>query len=250
MTITSGLGENFMVDGYDLSGAVGEATRISGSQATLDVPVIAKKGMQRLPGLRDGGIDWKSWFDDTVVHPPLKSLTDADKVATWFFGVALGARTASMTGKHIAYDPTRGQDGSLSLAASVVANKYGLEWGRNLTGDGTDAIASQSSAGALTGVNDVAATTNFGLQVYVHLLSFTGTSITVKVQASDDNGSGDAYTDVTGAATAALTAIGAVRVETGPTAAAEKWLRVLTTGTFSAATFAVAVKRNRSARWY
>lgn len=250
MTIASGLAQQFFVDGHNLSGTTGGARRISGSQATLDTPVVAERGMRRLPGLRDGGIDFDSWFDDSVVHPALSTLPTADRIATWMFGVALGGGAAMLIGKQIGYDPTRGQDGSLALATSVVANKYGLEWGHNLTADGTDGVASQSSAGSLTGFNDVAAATDFGLQAYFHLLSFTGTSITLTIQDSDDDAASDPYATVTGATSGALTAPGGVRAETSATENVKEWLRVTSTGTFSAATFAVAVRRNTRARWY
>lgn len=250
MTIDSGLGEEFAVDGHDLSGAVGGARRISSSMSPLVTNVINKKGVQRVAGLRDGGIDFDSWFDDTVVHPVLSTLPTTDRVATWFFGTVLGDQTASIIGQQIGYDPTRGQDGSLSLATSVLANGFALEYGHNLTGDGTTVVESQSSAGALTGFTDVSAATDFGLQVYFHLFSFTGTSITLTIQDSDDDAAGDPYATVTGATSGALTTPQGLRVQTSATENVKEWLRVISTGTFSEATFAVAVVRNTTARWY
>lgn len=86
----------------------------------------------------------------------------------------------------------------------------------------------------------------YGLQMYVHLFGFTGTSITVKLQESGDNGSADAWTDVAGATTAALTAIGAVRIATSAALTVKRYLRVVSVGTFSSAVFAVNVVRNLS----
>lgn len=252
MTIASGLAEQFFVDGRDISGATAGARRISSSCTTLNVPAISDSGMRRIPALREGGMDVDSWFDDSVIHPAWSTLPTTDRVATWCFGTALGGPTASCIGKQIGYDPTRGQDGSLSLATSVLANGYSLEYGRSLSGGGIFGnIAVQSSAGSLTGYNDeAAAATNFGLQFYVHLLSFTGTSITIAVHDSNDNGSTDPYAIVPGATSGALTSAQAVRVETSATENVKEHLRITTTGTFSSATFVAAYVRNMTARWY
>jgi hypothetical protein len=252
MAIASGLAEQFFVDANDLSAATAGARRLSSSMSPLQTPVISERGMRRIPGLRDGAMDVDSWFDDSVIHPVLSTLPTVDRVATWCLTTALGGPTASIVGKQIGYDPTRGQDGSLALATSVLGNGSALEWGRSLTGGGAFGnLAVQGSAGSLTGYNDEAiAATNFGLQLYVHLLSFTGTSITIAVHDSNDNGAGDAYAIVPGATTAALTTPGAVRVTTSATENVKEWLRITTTGTFSAATFVAAYVRNATARWF
>jgi hypothetical protein len=86
----------------------------------------------------------------------------------------------------------------------------------------------------------------FGLQAYLHVFAVVGTSVTVKLQESSDN-SGDAYADVTGGGFTAVTAVagtGSQRIQTSRTQTIERYLRVVTTGTFSSATFAVAVVRN------
>jgi hypothetical protein len=219
--------------------------------ATLDKTAINQRGMARLPGLNDGGLDFQSWFDPAAgfSQDALETLPTTDRVASWLFGVTLGDPTANLVAKQIGYDPTRAQDGSLSLTTSLLANQHGLDFGRNLTADGTDGIASQSSAGSLTGYNDsAAASTNFGLTMFVHLLSFTGTSITVTLQDSDYDGT-DPYATVTGATTGALTTPQALRVRTSATENVKEWLRVTTTGTFSAATFVVSYVRYFSLRW-
>lgn len=252
MTIASGLAEQFFVDAKDLSAATAGARRISSSMSPLLTPTIVDSGQRRIAGLRDGGMDVDSWFDDTVIHPTWSTLPTTDRVATWCFTTALGSPTASCIGKQIGYDPTRAQDGSLALATSVLGNAYGLEYGRSLSGGGAFGnVAAQGSAGSLTGYNDdAAAATNFGLQLYVHLLSFTGTSITIAVHDSNDNAAGDPYAIVTGATTGALTTAQAVRVETSATENVKEWLRITTTGTFSAATFVASYVRNVTARWY
>lgn len=252
MTIASGLAEQFFVDSNDVSGATAGARRLSSSLSPLVTNVISESGVRRIPGLRDGGMDVDSWFDDSVIHPVYSTLPTTDRVATWCLNTALGGPTASIIGKQIGYDPTRGQDGSLALATSVLGNGFALEWGRSLTGgQAFGNLAVQGSAGSLTGYNDEAtAATNFGLQLYVHLLAFTGTSITIAVHDSNDNGSGDAYAIVPGATTGALTTAQALRVTTSATENVKEWVRITTTGTFSAATFVAAYVRNATTRWF
>jgi hypothetical protein len=79
----------------------------------------------------------------------------------------------------------------------------------------------------------------------VQLVAFTGTSVTVKLQSSSDDGAGDAFSDVSGATTGALTTVGASRVAV--TGSLERYLRVVTTGTFTVANFVVSVTRNATA---
>ncbi|MGH3587159.1 MAG: hypothetical protein ACRDQ0_12630, partial [Pseudonocardia sp.] len=86
----------------------------------------------------------------------------------------------------------------------------------------------------------------FGLQAWLHVFSFTGTSCTVKIQESSDDAAGDAFADVTGGAFAAASAVGAQRIATGAINV-ERYLRIVTTGTFSECTFAVTACRNETA---
>jgi hypothetical protein len=68
----------------------------------------------------------------------------------------------------------------------------------------------------------------------------------VKLQESSDN-AGDTYADVVGGSFGAQSAIGASRIQTSPTLAVERYLKVVTTGTFSSCQFLVAVTRNDTA---
>lgn len=87
--------------------------------------------------------------------------------------------------------------------------------------------------------------TAFGAQAYLQVTSFTGISVTATVQDSAD---GTTYTPVTGLAFTAVTAApNWQRLATAGNATVRRYLRVATTGTFSSATFAVAINRNLSA---
>jgi hypothetical protein len=56
---TSGLGDNFYLAGYDLSGDINNVA-LSGGPATLDVTGIDKSGHERIGGLRTGSMSWKA----------------------------------------------------------------------------------------------------------------------------------------------------------------------------------------------
>lgn len=90
--------------------------------------------------------------------------------------------------------------------------------------------------------------TSFGLQAYLQVTGFTGSSATIKLQESADNGVNDAWADVTGGAFSAVsTSPVTERIATSSTQNVERYLRVITTGTFSSLSFVVGVVRNLTA---
>ncbi len=72
--------------------------------------------------------------------------------------------------------------------------------------------------------------TQYGLQAYLQVLSFTGTDATIKLQSSADNGSTDAYADVTGGGFTQVTSgPTSERIATSSALEIERYLRVVTT---------------------
>ncbi len=236
MAVQWGGGDQLFLDGYDLSGSANAISRIGGGPAALDIPGIINQAMRRTGGRRDGSLDFTTWFDTATgeEHDALKGLPTTDRVASYFHGSTLGDICASLVNKQANYDGDRGDDGSLSFKAENPANAYGLEWGFQLTaGKRTDTAAANG-----TGV-DFAASTDFGARFFLHVFSFTGTSVTVKIQESSDNGGADSWADVTGGGFTAATGRTAQRIATSATQTVERYLRCVTTGTFSSAVFAV-----------
>lgn len=241
MSKQSGLGDHLFVDGYDLSGDVGALSKIGGGPNPLEVTGIDKSAPERLGGLRTGGIDFTSWYNDAAgqAHPVLSLIPTTDVQVSYFRGFGIGNAAASQISKQIGYDGQRGADGSLSMATSAQSNGYGLEWGKQLTaGKRTDTTATNGAS------LDTTASASFGGQFYVHLFTFAGTSVTIKIQDSADDVS---FADVSGATFGALTAIGAARVAIVNTATIRRYVRVITTGTFSSAIFAVNMVKNEHA---
>lgn len=242
MAKQSGLGDNLYVAGYDLSGDIGSLGRIGGGPAALEVTGIDKSGFERIGGLRDGAIEFTAWFNPTTdrAHDRFSTLPTTDQIVTYARGTALGGQAAAMVAKQVNYDGNRGDDGAFTLEVQALANGYGLEWGRQLTaGKRTDSSATNGSS-----VDFGSGSTAFGLQAWLHVFAFTGTSVTVKLQESSDDGSGDAFADVTGGGFTAATGVTSQRIETARGQTVERYLRVVTTGTFSDAVFAVMVARN------
>lgn len=235
---SSGLGDYLLIDGYDFSGDIGSIGRIAGGPAASDITGIAASAMERIGLIRDGGIDFTSWFNPSTdrQHDVLSALPTVSRQETYCRGLGLGSQAASCVLKQLNYDPTRGQDGALSIAISGQSDGYGVEWGVQLTpGKRTDTTATNGAS------IDGAASSAFGAQAYLHLIAFTGTDITVTLEDSADNAT---FAAVTGGAFTAMTGIGAQRFQTGRTATIRRYTRIATTGTFTSATFLVNFIRN------
>ncbi|UVS81846.1 hypothetical protein [Actinokineospora sp. UTMC 2448] len=238
----AGLGDNLYVGAYDLSGDTGSASG-GGGPAPMPVTGIDKSAHERIGGVKDGRLEWQAWFNATAgrAHPVLSTLPRTDVIATYAFGTTLGAQAASMVAKQVNYDPTRAQDGTLTLGVSCQSNGYGLDMGRLLTaGQRTDTAATNGSS------VDHAASSAHGLQAFLHVFAFTGTDATVKIQESSDDGATDAWADVTGGSFTQVTGATSERIQTARGLTVERYLRVVTTTSagFTELVFAVAVAKN------
>lgn len=241
MSKSTGLGDNAYVGGYDLSGDITALSKIQGSVATLDVTGINKSAHERIFGKRDGGIDFTSAFNTAAgqEHLALSTLPRTDTQVMYLRGTAIGNAAACVVAKQIDYNPTRGNDGALSVAVSTQANAFGLEWGTQLTaGLRTDTAATAGTA------FDFTAATSFGFQAYLQVTAFTGTDVTVKLQDSADNAT---FADLASGAFAQTTAAHTFqRIAVGGTATVRRYVKAttVTTGGFTSVTFAVVLVKN------
>lgn len=239
MAKSTGLGQNLYIGGVDLSGDIGSVDTASGSVATIDATGIDKSAYERILGLRDGSLTYTAYFNDAGAHLTLRNLPTTDVHAMYVHATTIGAPAACMVGKQLDYGGTRGTDGALTFSVPNAASGYALEWCDMLTaGKRTDTTATNGSAydyGAGIGA------TSFGLSAYLQVFAFSGTSVTVAVQDSADGASGWASVATF---TAVTTAPGFERIGTTNSATIKRYLRVITTGTFSNAVFAVAVAKH------
>lgn len=250
MAKQTGIGSRFGIAGYDLSGDINSLSRIGGGFAPIDLTDITQAGYDRDSGLFDGGMDCVSYFDPATgaSHERFASLPTTSAAGMWASGSAAGSAVACMVGRQADYPGNRGQDGSFMLSPTLQeSDGYPLEWGVLLT----TWSQSLSGAGNLTSVDLGSASPGaFGAVFYAQVFTFTGTSVTLKIQESSDNGAGDAFADVTGGGfTAVSAAHGHQRIMTAAQNV-ERYLRVVASGTFSAATIAVAAIRHKVAREY
>ncbi len=192
MAKQTGLGDNFYLDGYNISGDVGSLQTMRNSRTLLDVTGIDKDAHERLPGLGDAEMSFNNWFnptDDTPgpagAHFILKDILN-DRHALYFRGTALGGPIAAMIAAQASYVLNRGNDGSLSGTVQLMnAGGRLIEWGHSLTA-GVDTVV---GAGNLTGVLDLDDTQgSAGLSAYWQLFSLSGIAgndINIKLQHSD-----------------------------------------------------------------
>lgn len=244
MSKVTGLGSNFYVGGYNVSGDVNSLGAIGGTVNMLEVTGIDSYGYERIPGQLSGGIEFVTLFNaaNDQEHEALSGLPTSDVQLSYFMGTAVGNPAASMISKQTNYDPTRGDDGDLKFAVSAVSNGYGLEWGQQLTdGVRTDTAATNGAS------IDTTASLSFGGQAYLHVFGFTGTDVTIKIQDSANN---SAWSDVTSFGFTQVTA-GQVaqRLQLGSTATLRRYLRVITVTSagFTSVAFAVNVVKNTAA---
>lgn len=242
MAKTSGLGDNLYISGVDVSGDINSIGEMGGGPALLDFTAINSSAMERKGGLRTGRLSATAYYNPTTLHPVVSALPTADVQVAYLFGTTLGNAAACLVAKQVNYDGTRGDDGDFKFGVDALSNGYGLEFAvQHTAGKRSDTTATVGTA-----VDSGAASTTFGLQAYLHVFSFTGTSATIKLQESSDNGA-DTYADVVGGSFGAQSAVGASRIATATNLTVERYLKVTTTGTFSQCTFAVAVVRNQTA---
>ncbi len=244
MTKVGGLGDQLYLHGEDMSGDVGSLSRIGGGPGLLVVTAIDKYAEERVGGHIDGGIEFASWFNPYVAPNADKAfrLRTTDVIGTYFNGAAVGGDGASCVAKQLNWDGSRATDGAFSFACALNGQGFGVEWGvQHTAGKATHAGATNAA-----GYHSSAALTAFGGQMYIQVFSVADNTLTVKLQdCATDNPA--AYVDVPGLTTVAI-APGdcptAYRVASTNTENIDQWTRVVTTGAFSSAQFAVLFCRN------
>lgn len=237
----SGLGDALFFSGVDVSGDTNSIRKVAGGPAALELTGIDKSAFERIGGKRDGAIDWVSYFNPTGAHPTFSALPTTDQLVTYCRGTVLGNPAACLVAKQVTYDGQRAADGALTFTLASVANGFGLEWGVQLTaGKRTDTTATNG-----TGVDQTTVSTAFGWQAYLQVFAFSGTSVTVKIQDSADNST---FADLSGAAFTAATGVTNQRIASpGATDTVRRYVRAVTSGTFTSATFAVVFVQNQTA---
>lgn len=239
MAKSSGLGQGILISGVDLSGDVGSLEEVGGGPFPLDVTAINKSAHERIGGVLDGRISYTAFFNDAAgaAHLTLRAMASTDNQVLYFMASTIGASAAGLVGKQLDYPPTRGADGSLAFAIPNIANGSALEWGELLTaGLRTD------TAGTNGASLDGAAESTTGWSAYLAVTALTGTNIIVTLE---DSANDSAWAVFTGSAFASVTsAPGFERITGAVGATLRRYVRAVSSGTFSSATFAVLLCRH------
>lgn len=304
----TGLGDNFYVAGYDLSGDVSSVDTISGGPTLLDVTTLKQKGHERLGGVRDGSMSFTSfmevtptiatpgfpasntpvtnttgfpirvtitggtltnvlvngvsvgvvagtygvpiggtiavvytvaptwnWFALGSIQNAMANMPSGDQIACYLQGNALGNPAACMVSKESNYNPTRDNTGNLTIKVDLVANGFGVEWGRQMT------AGIRTDNGPITGAFfDLGAGSVFGAQAYLQIIELVGTNIDVTVTHATT--SGGAYTTLLDFGS--QTTIGGFRQATANNVTVNEFIKVVSAGTFTQAMISVVLIQN------
>jgi hypothetical protein len=244
MTKENGLAAAFWYCGYDVSNDVVAVRELSGGPALLDgVTGIDKQAYERIGGKRTGAQRITTWFNPAVgmAHDRLGNLPTIDVMGIYAHRRVAGRPAHCMIGKQANYDGTRAEDGSLTFDSDIESNAFGGEWATLLTdGKRTDTAATNGTGVDFTTPAFTGSST-FGAQFYLQAFALTGTSCTVTIEDSADNSS---WATLSGMSFTAFTGPAYERIMTARNATVRRYLRAVTTGTFTSATFVVAAVRN------
>jgi hypothetical protein len=214
------------IDGHDISGDVGAINQIASPRSVQEVPNLAASSMARILTLSDGSLGFLSYFDDgtELGHNALSGLPTTNVVALLALGSAIGDACAMVQGKQINYDPSRSQDGSLTIDTQILTSGVSIEWGEMLTAL-QDTFGSASSASS----KDDAASSASGLAGVLEIVDIDSGTPTVVLEDSPNDSSWS--TLISFSAVASGNEPSAERKTVSGTV--NRYLRLTTTGTFS-----------------
>ena len=244
MAKKSGIGQQFYLQGVDMSGDVGSLSSIATPRGIQVVTGIDRDAFERILTQTDGAISFSAFLNDVAggTHLTLGALPITDVHIMYMTGETLGDPTFCMVGKQVNYDPTRAADGSLTIAVDAkLSAGEPAEWCRMLKSNGTHASATDET-GHLVDSGGVQ-TTKGGVGYLQHFSAASGT-VEYDIEDSSDstNGIDGAWANLLAFSDVATpyTPI-AERVEV--TGAVEKYVRCSTNGTFTTAVLAMAFRR-------
>lgn len=248
MAKQSGLAQGLYLGGYDLSGDTGAIDVCRGGPALMDVTGIDKSAVERVGGRFDGEIGWSSWFNPSASqqHPVLSALPTADVIVAYKAGSsAIGAYAAFCAAKQVNYDPKRANDGAMTIGVQALIQGKHLFWGRQgRAGKVTEASATNGASIDGQGVGDISgASSAYGASSVFMLFSgpATGSVTAAKWQDSADDVS---FADITGLSHTIAAAPNAEILQTATGATIRRYVRFITTGTFTNAVLFAALQRH------
>lgn len=236
MSKETGLGARFYLNSGAFANDIKAVPTIEKGIDTLDFTGIDKEAFERLAGQLRGRLAYQTFMNPTGAHATVNDLPRTDVQLSYFHRATVGVPAASMVAKQMDYKLNRADSGEFLGDVDSLSNAWWLDWGLSMTaGTRTDTGVTN---GAAVDFSYQGAPKSFGLQAYLHVMAFTGTSVTIKLQ-QDDNSGFTSATDVTGGGFTTVTGATFERIQTARNLSIERYLRVVTTGTFSNVQFAV-----------
>lgn len=242
MSKQHGLGHQFYVGGYDLSGDVAAIVRAESPREARSIRGINKSAEERVLLHGDGALEFNTWFNDAAnqEHAVLKTLPTANVIMTWLLGDSQNEECACLVAKQVGYDWSRSPDGELlGTVRGVASNGVPLEW-LDLLSEGL-----QTHFSAFSSVGIVETQSVNGLIAYLQIFTLGSGTPTVLIEDSADTTNGIDGAWGTLLALTSQTARSAERATV--TGTVEKGLRVTTTGVFTNCVFIVAYRRGLAA---
>ena len=251
MAKSAGMGQRFYIGGYgatvfayDLSGDIGTMDNCHGGPAPLDITAINASAMERIGGVRDGGMDWTAFFNAAISqeHEAFSRLPSGDVLAMYLASTTVGDPVACLYGPTPNYAGKRGANGSLLFSVPMQGDGYGLEWCQLLKAKSTDASARNGAS-----IDYGAASTLFGASCYVVCFSLSSGSMLPEIQDSADNSTFAAISGMTLGTVTTAGANAAQRVQSATGATIRRYVRIASTGSFTNASVAAAFIRHLTA---
>lgn len=234
MSKESGLGQAAYFAGFDVTGDT-QSWSASNPRADLNITGINKSAMERILAHGNGQATLSTFFNDAALasfaaYSPLITTDTHLMICT---GTTAGDPTLMLECKQVGYDPSRTADGGFIFSVEVQSTDYPLEWGRLVTPKVTHGTADS------TATWDSGAASVQGGVAQLQAFACTGDPATYILQDNvADNGAWATY--ITFGAIASAAHPTTKRVE--ETDVCERYRRVTTTGTFTNAIFAVAMR--------
>jgi len=234
MSFQHGKSSVILVNEFNLS-AYFRGIETGKSVESHDTTVFGQGSKTYLPGLKDGTLSLDGLWDgasgaiDEKANTMLGSAS-GQLITVAPAGFAVGNRCDLLASRFTSYNVSDPVGDLVSIALDCQADG-GIDGGVCLNDLATAVVA----AGNGSNVDNGAATTN-GYSAILHVVSFTGTTATIKAQHSTD---GSTFSDLA-TFTAATAATSERKTGTGTV---NRYLRYNIAGTFTSITFALALAR-------
>jgi hypothetical protein len=248
----TGLNQRLYFDGFDASGDVGSVDNCDITRGQMDTSALNNVAMRRLLLLADLTFGYTAFYNpgvaggtapfgpDAGIHAKLATLPTTPRYGQWLLeGPYLGAAALQYAAKQVTGPSYRRQQSGAMTAPVSFHNSEGFatEFGVMLTDGGRQTFA---SAGNGTSLDNGAGTTK-GLAAVINHFSVTSAGgVTYSIQHSTDN---SAWTTLLTFTTVPVTATAGYGERVVVQGTVNRYLRVLTAGTFTNAIAAVSVRR-------